>query len=152
MAAAGPIGASAVEPGPHGSDTITAIDGGRVRVVVRPEYLEERSDPAQPLHVFGYHIAVRYEAQAGAPAVQLLDRRWVIIDAHGGEEVVEGAGVVGQQPTLEPGESFEYASYCPLRTRWGTMEGSYTFAIAGGQRRPVRVGRFYLVAHEASDQ
>lgn len=147
------------EPGPRGSDTTTTLrtDMGdlALRVRVRPEYLRSRSDPSQPMHVFAYHVTIDYlvpeENPADAPAVRLVDRRWSIVDAHGEEAVVQGEGLVGQQPELRPGERFEYASYCPLRSSWGTMEGLYGLLVldeAGtpAGRQVVRVGRFYLVA------
>jgi ApaG protein len=146
---------SSADPGKHGSDTITPVDieagEASVRIRVRPEYLPSRSDPRQPMHVFAYHISVDYQAIDGGPTVQLVDRSWRIVDAHGSEEVVRGEGIVGQQPTLRPGEKFEYASYCPIRTSWGTMEGRYGLVVLDGEGKPrsrqtVEVGRFYLVA------
>lgn len=148
------------EPGPRGSDTTTTLRTRAgdlaLRVRVRPEYLCERSDPSQPMHVFAYHVAIDYLPPAEAtseeaPTVRLVDRRWSIVDAHGEEAVVQGEGLVGQQPVLRPGERFEYASYCPLRSSWGTMEGLYGLLVLdeGGtptSREVVRVGRFYLVA------
>ncbi len=144
------------EPGPHGSDTSTdvrtAAGEASIRVRVRPEYLPSRSDPSQPMHVFGYHVTIEYHAPPGAAVAQLVSRRWRIIDARGGEEHVQGEGVVGQQPMLRPGERFEYASYCPLRTSWGTMEGAYGMVLLDQQGQPtarqvVEVGRFYLIAN-----
>lgn len=146
---------SSADPGEHGSDTITHVktESGEasVRVRVRPEYLQSRSDPQQPMHVFAYHITIDYQAEAGAPTVQLVDRHWRIVDAHGTEEVVQGEGLVGQQPVLRPGEHFEYASYSPIRTSWGTMEGQFGMVLLDEQDQPtsrqiVDVGRFYLVA------
>ncbi|MEO1007739.1 MAG: Co2+/Mg2+ efflux protein ApaG [Planctomycetota bacterium] len=140
---------SLIDPGPHGSDTPTAVESGVVRVRVRPEYRPERSDAAIPRHYFGYQISITYDAPVGAPVVTLLSRRWTVIDAHGGAEHVEGEGVVGQQPSLLPGEQFEYSSHCPIRTRWGTMEGAYTFAAEDGSTFEVAIGRFYLVSEDA---
>ena len=146
---------SGAEPGAHGSDEITtlpmAIAPGKVRVRVRPHYLPQRSDPLKPMHVFAYAVTIQLEAPPEAPSLQLVDRMWRIIDAHGVEELVEGEGVVGQQPVLRPGERFEYASYCPLRTRWGTMEGRLGLvpldeADRPGDRFLADVGRFYLVS------
>lgn len=146
---------SSAEPGRHGSDTITRVrtEAGEasVRIRVRPEYLQSRSDPRQPMHVFAYHITIDYQASTGAPSVQLVDRRWRIVDAHGTEEVIQGEGLVGQQPTLRPGERFEYASYSPIRTSWGTMEGQFGMVLLDEQDQPttrqvVDVARFYLVS------
>lgn len=146
---------SGVDPGPHGSDTTTCVrtEAGeaRVRVRVRPGFLPERSDPRQPMYVFGYQVTVEYQAPAEAPPAQLVARRWRIIDAHGSEGVVQGEGLLGQQPVLRPGEQFSYDSYCPLRTSWGTMEGQYGLVLLDGHRGPseghtVRIGRFYLIS------
>lgn len=152
---------SSAEPGEHGSDTTTRIDteagDAWLRIRVGPRYLPQRSDPAQPMHVFGYRVRIEYDAPTNpphpAPAVQLVDRRWRIIDAHGVEEIVQGEGLVGQQPVLRPGDHFEYASYAPLRSHWGTMEGHYGLVVldeAGhpAARHEAEVERFYLVADE----
>ncbi|OAB60771.1 hypothetical protein AY599_21600 [Leptolyngbya valderiana BDU 20041] len=131
----------------------TDAGDGWVRIRVQPEYLPQRSDPSQPMHVFAYRVLVEYDAPADAPAIQLTDRAWRIIDAHGVEEIVQGEGLVGQQPVLRPGGHFEYASYCPLRSSWGTMEGRYGLVILDDAGEPagrheVQVDRFYLVAGE----
>lgn len=116
-----------------------------VRVIVRPSYLPEQSDPSRPVYVFGYRVRIRNE---GAGPVQLLSRHWIIVDAHGQREEVEGPGVIGQQPRIDPGTEFDYASYCPLRTKWGTMEGTYHMRGTNGEALAVRVARFYLVASD----
>lgn len=126
----------------HGSETVTA----GVRVRVRPAYSPDRSDPGGEMGpatwVFTYRIRISNE---GGGTVRLRSRFWRIIDAQGREHVVEGEGVVGQQPTLKPGQSFEYSSFCPLQTPWGTMEGHYVFDGPEGDLT-VAVGRFYLVS------
>lgn len=114
-----------------------------VRVDVTPFFIADQSAPAEGRFVFGYRI--RVTNQSDRP-VQLLSRRWEIVDADGDRKVVEGEGVVGQQPRLEPGQAFLYSSYCPLETSWGTMEGHYVMAADDGQRLTVPVGRFFLVA------
>ncbi len=76
-------------------------------------------------YFFSYTVEIH---NGGEKTVQLVGRHWIITDAHGKVEEVQGAGVVGQQPTLEPGESFKYSSFCPLPTPTGTMEGSYLMA------------------------
>jgi len=91
-----------------------------------------------------YHLGFSSE---GSEAVQLLSRIWRIVDADGETSVVRGDGVIGQQPTLAAGATYEYSSYCPLGTRWGTMEGTYRFrAAATNAEFDVEVARFYLVA------
>jgi ApaG protein len=123
----------------RGSEAVTH----GVRVNVSPVFLPEQSDPGRPVYVFGYRIRIRNE---GDRAVELVSRRWVIVDAHGRREEVEGPGVVGQQPRIEPGSEFDYASYCPLRTPWGTMEGTYQMRRDDGTPLAVTVARFFLVA------
>lgn len=107
---------------------------------VSPRFVPEQSTPERFL--FAYQVRVTNQSDQ---AVQLLSRRWVIIDAEGTRREVEGEGVVGRQPVLEPGEAFEYASFCPLETGWGTMEGEYRFQGEHGSL-VARIGRFYLVS------
>ncbi|MBC7834552.1 MAG: Co2+/Mg2+ efflux protein ApaG [Phycisphaerales bacterium] len=121
-----------------GSDAVTAS----IRVTVWPRFEPDQSDPHQRQFIFSYRIRITNES--GQP-VQLVARRWIIIDAHGSTDVVEGPGVLGRQPHIGPGEHHEYASFCPLRTSWGTMEGSYTMRCADGCEVQARVARFYLV-------
>ncbi|MBI1304773.1 MAG: Co2+/Mg2+ efflux protein ApaG [Phycisphaera sp.] len=122
----------------HGSDTVT--EG--IRVVVRPEFMPSQSSPADRRFLFSYSVTIRNE---GSARVRLATRSWKIVDADGEERVVEGPGVVGQHPELGPGDSFEYASFCPMLTAWGTMEGHFTFE-RDGKPFEVAVGRFYLVS------
>ena len=91
-----------------------------VSVVAR--YSKDHSDPERPLWFFLYTIKI---ANAGPKSVQLLNRHWEITDGHGRVEHVRGPGVVGKQPVLSAGESFEYTSGCPLTTRFGFMKGEY---------------------------
>ena len=122
---------------PEMSDTST--EG--VRVGAAAFYLPDESDPDERRYVFGYNIVIAN--QGGEPA-QLLTRHWVIIDANGNRHDVEGDGVVGQTPRLEPGQAFKYQSFCPLRTPWGTMEGTYRMRRDDGTTFDVNIGRFYL--------
>jgi len=122
---------------PELSDTTT--DG--VRVGATAYYLPDESDPDERKFVFGYTIVV---ANDGDAPVQLLSRHWVIIDGTGRREEVRGTGVVGQQPRLEPGQAFKYQSFCPLRTPWGTMEGTYEMRRDDGTTFDAAIGRFYL--------
>ena len=118
---------SALEPPPPPplpppeSDVVT--DGVRVRVL--SAYVPARSDPDAGNFFFAYTVRVTNE---GEDVVQLKRREWIILDAEGREERVEGEGVVGQQPVLMPGQTFEYASACPLRTPAGRMRGTYVFS------------------------
>jgi len=100
-----------------------------IRVQVESRHVPEQSDPAGGRWVFAYRVRI---ANEGGTVVQLVSRRWVITDADGDQQVVEGPGVVGQQPVLGPGESHEYVSFCPLGTPFGTMEGSYRMVPQDG--------------------
>ena len=120
-----------------GSVTITR----GVRVAVAPAFLPEQSDVAAGTYIFGYRIRISNESDR---RIRLLSRRWLIVDAGGERKEVEGEGVVGEQPELGPGEAFTYASFCPLPTAWGTMEGSYTMRAEDGEEFEVEIGRFYL--------
>jgi len=123
----------------RGSESVTR----GVRIVVAPQYLPEQSEPGQNRYVFGYRIRVVNE---GESAVQLMLRHWEIVDGDGERNVVNGEGVVGQKPTIAPGQTFEYASYCPLATTWGTMEGKYTLRLPDGEQFEAGIARFFLVA------
>ena len=112
-----------------------------IRVEVHPRFSLADSDPADGTFVFSYTINM--ENESGATA-QLLFRHWRIHDAAGDDSMVDGEGVVGEQPVLEPGESHEYQSYCVLRSPVGYMEGHYTFARQDGEQFRVEVPRFHL--------
>ena len=124
------------------SDVVTK--GVRVRAAAC--YMENESDPTHLQFFYGYRIQLE---NVGETTVQLLSRHWVIVDAQGRREEVRGAGVVGMQPTLNPGESYEYTSGCPLKTEWGTMEGSYLFRSDSEEQFEVEVGRFFLAPNVA---
>jgi len=126
-----------------GSETSTA--GICVRAEAR--YLPDQSDPEQRQFVYAYTIRIKNE---GSERAKLLTRHWIILDADNNRQDVRGPGVVGKHPDLAPGEEFRYDSGCPLRTRWGTMEGSYTFERPGGEKFEVAVGRFFLVPPSAA--
>ncbi len=100
----------------------------KVRVTVVSEYAPARSAPADSQWFFLYTITI---ANEGTETVQLLTRHWIITDGSGHVEEVKGPGVVGQQPTLAPGETFTYTSGCPLTTPFGTMQGTYQMVVAG---------------------
>ncbi len=93
-----------------------------VHVSVRTAYVEEQSDPEHGRYVFAYTITIRNEGSVGA---KLLTRHWLITDANGQVQEVQGEGVVGEQPHLQPGEAFEYTSGTIIRTPVGSMRGSY---------------------------
>ena len=124
-------------PTPRTTEAVTA----GVRVSATAFFLPDESAPDQRRYVFGYRVVIANEGKA---TVQLLSRQWVIIDAEGNREDVQGPGVVGQTPVLKPGQRFEYTSRCPLRTPWGTMEGSYRMRRDDGELFEASVSRFYL--------
>ena len=112
-----------------------------VRVKVRARYVPERSDPERDAWFFAYTVDIINE---GSTTVQLLTRHWVITNANGHVEEVRGPGVVGAQPVLQPGESFEYTSACPLPTAFGTMHGSYQMITEDGERFDAEIAPFSL--------
>ncbi|HEV7301969.1 MAG TPA: Co2+/Mg2+ efflux protein ApaG [Tepidisphaeraceae bacterium] len=127
---------------PEMSDTTS--DG--IRVGATAYFLPERSEPDERRFVFGYTIVI---ANVGERAAQLVSRRWIIIDAAGRREQVEGPGVVGQTPKLAPGEAFKYQSFCPLKTDWGTMEGAYQMVRDDGEAFEAKIDRFFLRTDQA---
>ena len=110
-----------------------------IRVRVEPHFSLAESNPADGTFVFAYHIEVANEGDAAA---QLLFRHWLIHDSVGEDTEVDGEGVVGLQPLIDPGESHRYRSFCVLRSPSGYMEGYYTFERQGGERFRVEVPRF----------
>ena len=116
-----------------------ATDG--IRVWVRPRYSLADSDPSEGTFVFSYLINMWNEGDLPA---RLLFRHWRIHDSSGDDSVVDGEGVVGEQPLLEPGASHEYQSYCVLRSPVGYMEGYYTFERPDGEEFRVEIPRFHL--------
>ena len=114
-----------------------------IRIEVTPEFIPERSEPDKKLFFFIYNIRMTNNSDEN---LQLLSRYWLIINADGDENEVKGEGVVGQFPYLKPGQFFEYSSFTPLDTDWGTMEGYYTFERDNGEKIDAKVGRFYLTS------
>lgn len=109
----------------------------------QPEFLADQSDPARGVCAFAYTITIR---NTGTVAAQLIARHWVITDALGHTDEVKGLGVVGQQPLLKPGESFQYTSGTRLRTASGIMRGSFLVVTEDGERFDVEVPAFVLEA------
>ena len=100
-----------------------------ITVRVAPRYLPDQSDPREPRHVWSYHVRVE---NGGSETVQLRSRRWLITDGMGRSESIEGPGVIGQQPVIEPGMAFDYVSGVPLATASGSMRGQYQMACSSG--------------------
>lgn len=115
---------------------------------VTPHYLPEQSAPQDAIYSFSYTVTV---TNTGDVAAQLISRHWVISDANGHTEEVKGLGVVGHQPLLKPGESFQYSSGSRLRTASGTMHGSYFFVAEDGERLDIVIPLFVLEATNDSE-
>jgi ApaG protein len=112
-----------------------------VRVEVESQYAPERSQPFQNEWFFDYTVRITNERDE---TVQLLSRHWIITDATGHVEEVRGPGVVGEQPVLGPGESFQYTSGCPLRTSTGVMRGTYQMVTEDGDHFDIEIAPFAL--------
>jgi ApaG protein len=123
----------------------TAVTDG-IEVSVQSEFRPERSAPGQARFLYTYTVLIRNGGTSGA---RLLSRHWIITDARGEREEVTGEGVVGQQPHLEPGQSFQYSSFCVLRTPLGQMRGTYTMARDDGETFPVEIAPFALAVPAA---
>ncbi len=118
-----------------------------VRVMVSPRFLPEQSDPERRRFFWAYSVRIE---NLGKATVQLISRHWVITDGRNHVEEVRGPGVVGEQPVLKPGESFEYTSGCPLPTPSGGMEGSYQMLTTDGETFDAAVPAFSLHLPAAS--
>ena len=112
-----------------------------IRVTVRPTHIADGSDPAENLYAFSYAVTIE---NLGTQPVQLLERHWVITSAGKHFAEVVGPGVVGQQPTIGAGESFEYSSSAVIEDPIGTMQGSYTFRAQDGKFLTVEIPKFDL--------
>jgi ApaG protein len=112
-----------------------------IRITVRSFYVAEQSAPRAHRYVFAYKVRI---ANEGDVTAQLRTRHWIIRDAEGHVDEVRGEGVVGQQPTLRPGESFEYTSHCILRTPRGSMQGTYQMRREDGRALDAKIAPFEL--------
>jgi ApaG protein len=112
-----------------------------IRVRVRPEYLEAQSAPDEGRFFWSYTVEI---ANEGSETMQLRSRYWRITDGNGRVEEVRGPGVVGQTPTIGPGQSFEYTSGCPLKTASGIMVGSYQMEGPDGTLVDIAIPPFSL--------
>ena len=122
---------------PHVAETRGVI----VRVSV--SFLPEQSEPGRGRWFWAYHIRIE---NAGDMSVQLLTRHWIITDGRGARHSVEGEGVIGEQPLIAPGESFDYVSGCPLSTPTGSMLGSYHMMGEDGSGFDIDIPKFSLIA------
>ena len=141
-----PADASDGQPGSArarlGSETTTR----GIRIQVRSEFVPEHSSPRDSTYLFQYHVRI---SNVGPETAQLISREWIITNADGDVERVHGPGVVGEQPVLHPGGSFEYTSSCPLKTAVGSMQGSYQMVTAGGDRFDAAISPFTLAVPNA---
>ncbi len=117
------------------------LETRRIRVAVQPAYLDDQSDPGMDRYVWSYTVVIENK---GKESVQLLSRYWSIADGLGRIQEVRGEGVVGAQPVIGPGESFQYTSGCPLETASGTMSGHYHMMSASGESFEAEIPAFLL--------
>lgn len=127
-----------------GRTTATTTRG--IRIEVRSEFLPERSSAREGSYLFQYHVRI---SNVGSETAQLISREWIITNADGEVERVKGPGVVGEQPVLPPGGSFDYTSYCPLKTPVGSMQGAYQMVTANGERFDAMIAPFTLAVPNA---
>lgn len=116
-----------------------------VDVKVSSAFVPERSDPGKGLYFYVYHVTI---TNRGGQACRLMTRHWIITDAYGNVEEVKGPGVVGETPRLEVGQSFNYTSFCPLKTPIGSMKGSYQMVSQQGEHFDAPIPSFTLAREE----
>ena len=116
------------------------------KITTTTVYVESESAPEQHRYFFAYKISIKNNGNSTA---QLMSRHWIITDALGHIEEVKGPGVVGLQPKITPGQSFEYDSACPLKTSSGSMKGYYQFIDESGETFEIEIPEFYLIAPTA---
>ncbi|WP_428647571.1 Co2+/Mg2+ efflux protein ApaG [Roseibium sp.] len=122
------------------SGSYSAITEG-IEVSVEPFYLDDESKPEESAFIWAYMVEIH---NGGTEPVQLKSRYWLITDALGRQEEVRGEGVIGEQPVIEPGETYEYSSHCPLATDSGIMAGSYSMERPDGTSFEVMIPAFSL--------
>jgi ApaG protein len=125
---------------------MSAPDKYRIEIIPTPQFIPEQSDPDDNRYVFAYTITIR---NVGSVPAQLVSRHWIITDANNQVQEVRGLGVVGKQPLLQPGESFEYTSGTPLATPIGTMKGSYQMVAEDGTHFDAEIPEFVLAIPRA---
>src|SRR5215831_15558309 len=131
-----------IGPRPFMSDTTTR----GIRVQVESTYVPERSAPGEGEYFFAYTVRISNVGDEGA---QLVSRHWIISGPEGVVGEVEGPGVVGEQPFLAPGEAFQYTSFCPLKSAFGSMHGTYRMVLPTGERFDAVIAPFPLAAPTA---
>ena len=128
-------------PAVMGAAVSSAVTEG-IRITVNSAFRADRSDPEKGRWLFTYTVRIANEGEAAA---QLVARHWIITDANGERQEVQGEGVVGHQPRLDPGEEFEYTSFCVLETPHGSMRGSYRMIRGDGSLFEALIAPFPLV-------
>ena len=126
--------------------SLKKTQNAEIDVITTSVYVETESAPEQHRYFFAYKITIK---NLGSSSAQLMSRHWIITDSLGHLEEVRGPGVVGLQPKISAGQSFEYDSACPLRTSSGSMKGSYQFVDENGETFEVEIPEFYLIAPTA---
>ena len=117
----------------------------RIIVEVNSEFVPHQSNPVKEYYLFSYHVRIRNKSKIAA---KLLSRYWSINDGLGNTEDIHGSGVIGKTPTIRPGETFRYTSFCPLKTPIGMMEGSFRMIDENKVEFDVEVKPFKLVAFQ----
>jgi len=128
-------------PAPRGGVRTSDTTTRGIRIEVQSMYMPERSVPKDGQYLFEYQVRI---SNIGSETAQLISREWIITNADGEVERVKGPGVVGEQPLLPPGGSFEYRSFCPLKTPVGSMHGSYQMITVEGDRFDAVISPFTL--------
>ena len=117
----------------------------QIIVEVKPQYIQDQSDPVQSYYLFSYHVIIRNKS---IRTVKLISRYWQIKDALGNIEDIHGPGVIGKTPIITPGDFFEYSSFCPLKTPLGFMGGSFRMIDEKKEEFEVEISQFRLVASQ----
>lgn len=130
---------------PYNDWVATSVTNG-IKVEVESRFIPERSSTQEQQYFFAYRVKISNEGDGTA---QLVSRHWIITNADGEEQEVRGPGVVGEQPVLKPGDTFEYTSFCPLTTAVGTMHGSYTMVTPDGATFEAAIAPFTLAVPHA---
>ena len=112
-----------------------------VEIQVRPFYMPERSDPKAGVFFYGYQVTI---TNHGSSPLVLQDRHWIIRDGNGRQDHVKGKGVIGQNPTIEAGKTYQYSSFCPLSTPTGNMRGTYSLKNEQGHTVTVKIPLFFF--------
>ena len=128
------------------SEPAASAETRGVKIDVVPRFVSEQSEPDNQRWLFAYRITI---SNTGDEPVQLVSRHWIITNGNGIVQNVQGAGVVGQQPRMRPGEGFQYVSACPLDTAVGTMHGTYQMITDGGEEFDAEVPMFVLADPQA---